>query len=81
MSDLFGENVSITPSERELVILIALGYRVTDAAPQMNVTIGTARGYATSLRKKLGVKDYRQIPDAYMSLTGEDPYEAAQWLI
>lgn len=80
MSDLFGEQVAITPSERELVLYLAAGYRVREAAPHMGVTVGTARGYATSLRKKLGVKDIEQLPGAYMAVTGEDPFDAAAWL-
>lgn len=80
MSDIFGEQVAITPSERELVLYLAQGVRVRDAAPMMGVTVGTARGYATSLRKKLFVRKIEQIPDAYMAMTGEDPYEAAAWM-
>jgi hypothetical protein len=45
------------------------------------VTVGSARGYATSLRKKLYVKKAEQIPGAYMAVTGEDPWEAAAWMV
>ena len=80
MSDLFGEHTPITPSERELVLYLAKGYRVREAALPMGLTVGTARNYATRLRTKLGVKHIDQIPGAYMALTGEDPYDAAAWI-
>jgi DNA-binding CsgD family transcriptional regulator len=79
VSDVFGEQAPITPNEREFILYLARGYRSVEIAPMMGVTVGTVRGYATSLRKKTGVKKAEQLPGAYMALTGEDPLEAEPW--
>jgi hypothetical protein len=47
----------------------------------MGMTIGSVRGLATSLRKKLDVRKARDIPSGYYAVTGEDPFEAAAWLL
>jgi ATP/maltotriose-dependent transcriptional regulator MalT len=66
---------SITPRQRQVVALIALGCSNEEVAARLSISPRTAKAHSDVLRQKLGVSRRRQIPAAYRLATGEDPLE------
>ena len=63
----------ITPRQREVVALIAAGMSNDEVGACLGISPRTAKAHSDVLRQKLGVARRRQIPYAYLSLTGDDP--------
>lgn len=68
---------TFTEREVELVRLIARGYTAQECAETMGIGTRTIKAYSDALRLKLQVDRRRVIPQAYMLLTGDDPYPRA----
>ena len=64
---------SITPRQREVVALIAEGLSNDEVGARLGISSRTAKAHSDVLRQKLGVSRRRQIPVAFLRLTGEDP--------
>ncbi len=54
------EEVALTAREREILVLIAGGRNVSDAAVLMNISVHTARGYVKDIYRKLGISSRAQ---------------------
>jgi DNA-binding NarL/FixJ family response regulator len=65
---------AITDRQVEVVRLIARGFSTDEVAAELGIKARTAKAHADALRWKLGVEKRRQIPEAYMAKTGDDPY-------
>jgi DNA-binding CsgD family transcriptional regulator len=63
----------ITDRQRQVVELIAAGCSNVEVADRLGITPRTAKAHSDALRRKLGVTRRRQIPSAYLELTGDDP--------
>jgi DNA-binding CsgD family transcriptional regulator len=63
----------ITPRQREVVVLIAAGMSNDEVGACLGISPRTAKAHSDVLRQKLGVARRRQIPYAYLALTGDDP--------
>ena len=63
----------ITARQREVVVLIAAGMSNDKVGACLGISPRTAKAHADVLRQKLGVARRRQIPYAYLALTGDDP--------
>lgn len=72
---------TVTARQREIVQLIAAGYSNEEVAGRLGIAPRTAKAHTDSLRQKLGVPRRRQIPAAFLALTGEDPLAAGLELI
>jgi len=72
---------SVTTRQKEIVQLIAAGYSNEEVADRLGIAARTAKAHTDNLRQKLGVPRRRQIPAAYLALTGEDPLRAGLELI
>jgi DNA-binding CsgD family transcriptional regulator len=68
---------SLTPRQREVVILIAAGCSNEEVGERLGISPRTAKAHCDVLRQKLGVPRRRQIPHAYRELTGDDPLSKA----
>ena len=68
----------ITPRQREVVALIAAGMSNDEVGACLGISPRTAKAHSDVLRQKLGVARRRQIPYAYLSLTGDDPLSTRQ---
>ena len=64
---------SVTPRQREVIVLIAAGCSNEEVAERLGVSPRTVKAHCDVLRQKLGVRHRRQLPIAYRSLTGDDP--------
>jgi DNA-binding CsgD family transcriptional regulator len=64
---------SITPRQREVIVLIAAGCSNDEVGQRLGISPRTVKAHCDVLRQKLGVPRRRQIPVAYRSLTGDDP--------
>jgi DNA-binding CsgD family transcriptional regulator len=64
---------SISPRQREVVHLVAAGLTNDEIASTLGISPRTAKAYTDELRRRLGVPRRRQIPLAYLRLTGEVP--------
>jgi ATP/maltotriose-dependent transcriptional regulator MalT len=65
--------VAITERQREVVVLIAAGCSNDEVGERLGISPRTAKAHCDVLRQKLGVARRRQIPVAYLILTGDDP--------
>jgi DNA-binding NarL/FixJ family response regulator len=63
----------ITPRQREVVQLVAAGQTNDEIAATLGISSRTVKAYTDELRRRLGVARRRQIPSAYLRLTGEAP--------
>lgn len=72
---------TVTARQKEIVQLIAAGYSNVEVADRLGIAPRTAKAHTDSLRQKLGVPRRRQIPAAFLALTGEDPLSAGLELI
>lgn len=54
------ESVDLTAREREVLVLIAGGRNVSDAAALMKISVHTARGYVKDIYRKLGISSRAQ---------------------
>lgn len=72
---------AVTARQREIVQLIAAGYSNEEVATRLGISPRTAKAHTDVLRQKLGVPRRRQIPAAFLALTGEDPLAAGLELI
>ena len=63
----------LTPRQRQVVELIAVGCSNEEVGERLGISPRTAKAHCDVLRQKLGVARRRQIPHAYRELTGEDP--------
>ena len=64
---------AITNRQRQVVELLAAGCSNEEIAERLGIAPRTAKAHCDSLRKKLGVRNRRQIPVAYRLHTGDDP--------
>ena len=64
---------AITERQREVVALIAAGLSNEEVGVWLGISSRTAKAHSDVLRQKLGVSRRRQIPIAFLRLTGEDP--------
>ena len=64
-----------TDRQRQVVSLIAAGCTNPEIAEYLNVSPRTAKAHCDVLRQKLGVQSRRQIPVAYLVMTGDDPLQ------
>ena len=78
---LKGAIPAVTARQKEIVQLIAAGYSNEEVAARLGIAPRTAKAHTDSLRQKLGVSRRRQIPAAFLALTGEDPLPAGLELI
>lgn len=62
--------------ERHRQVAFGLGHRKTirEIAIELELSPRTIKAYSDQLRSRLGVSSAREIPEAYMRLTGEDPF-------
>ncbi|MGD0273169.1 MAG: helix-turn-helix transcriptional regulator [Gaiellaceae bacterium] len=65
---------AITDRQRQIVELIAAGYSNEEVARHLGISARTVKAHCDTLRQKLGVERRRQIPAAYLRLTGADPF-------
>lgn len=65
---------AITDRQRQIIELIAAGCSNEEAARHLGITARTVKAHCDTLRQKLGVERRRQIPAAYLRLTGADPF-------
>jgi ATP/maltotriose-dependent transcriptional regulator MalT len=65
--------VAITERQREVVVLIAAGCSNDEVGERLGISPRTVKAHCDVLRQKLGVARRRQIPVAYLTLTGDDP--------
>jgi DNA-binding CsgD family transcriptional regulator len=65
---------AITDRQRQVVALIAAGYSNDEVGRHLGISPRTAKAHCDTLRQKLGVERRRQIPAAYLRLTGSDPF-------
>jgi len=65
---------AITDRQRQIIELIAAGYSNEEAAQHLGISARTVKAHCDTLRRKLGVERRRQIPAAYLRLTGADPF-------
>jgi DNA-binding CsgD family transcriptional regulator len=72
---------TVTARQKEIAQLIAAGYSNEEVAHRLGIAPRTAKAHTDSLRQKLGVPRRRQIPAAFLALTGEDPLAAGLELI
>lgn len=72
MSEL--EVVTVTPRQREVVMLIALGRSAGEIADNLQISVRTVRAHTDTLRMRLDVPKARMIPSAYRAATGDDPW-------
>ena len=63
----------LTERQRQVVVLIALGYSNEEVGLVLGISPRTAKAHCDVLRHKLGVPRRRQIPAAFKTLTGQDP--------
>jgi ATP/maltotriose-dependent transcriptional regulator MalT len=63
----------ITDRQRQVVELIAAGCSNEEVGRRLGISTRTAKAHADVLRRKLGVARRRQIPAAYLAVTGNDP--------
>ena len=63
----------LTERQRQVVVLIALGYSNEEVGERLGISARTAKAHCDVLRHKLGVPRRRQIPAAFKTLTGQDP--------
>ena len=63
----------ITERQREVVIHIAAGRSNEEIGERLGISPRTVKAHCDVLRQKLGVSRRRQIPLAYLALTGDDP--------
>ena len=61
----------ITERQREVVALIAAGLSNEEVGDWLGISSRTAKAHSDVLRQKLGVSRRRQIPIAFLRLTGE----------
>jgi len=64
---------AITPRQRQVIRLIAEGLSNEELGLELGISPRTAKAHCDVLRQKLGVPRRRQIPLAYLLLTGDDP--------
>jgi DNA-binding CsgD family transcriptional regulator len=64
---------SITPRQRDVIVLIAAGCSNDEISERLGISPRTVKAHCDVLRQKLGVRHRRQLPIAYRSLTGDDP--------
>jgi ATP/maltotriose-dependent transcriptional regulator MalT len=64
---------AITARQRQVVQLIAAGCSNEEVGSRLGISPRTAKAHTDALRQKLGVPRRRQIPAAYMAVTGDDP--------
>ncbi len=66
-------------SERqvEIVRLAARGLTHREIAAELGLSPRTSKWHLDVLRARLGVSTAREIPEAYMQQTGDDPYPRA----
>ena len=64
---------TITDRQRQVVELIAAGCSNDEVGERLGISSRTAKAHCDVLRQKLGVTRRRQIPIAYLELTGRDP--------
>lgn len=68
---------AITDRQRQIIELIAAGCSNEEAAQHLGISARTVKAHCDTLRQKLGVERRRQIPAAYLRLTGADPFPRA----
>jgi len=68
---------AITDRQRQIVELIAAGCSNEEVAGHLGISARTVKAHCDTLRRKLGVERRRQIPAAYLRLTGADPFLGA----
>jgi DNA-binding CsgD family transcriptional regulator len=64
---------SFTERQRDVIVLIAAGCSNDEVSERLGISPRTVKAHCDVLRQKLGVRRRRQLPIAYMSLTGDDP--------
>jgi DNA-binding CsgD family transcriptional regulator len=70
------DSSAITSRQRQIVELIAQGLSNDEIGVALGISPRTAKAHCDALRRKLGVPRRRQIPVAFLPLTGEDPLVA-----
>jgi ATP/maltotriose-dependent transcriptional regulator MalT len=65
---------TITERQRQIVQLIAAGCSNDEVGRNLGISPRTAKAHCDVLRQKLGVERRRQIPGAYLRLTGANPF-------
>ena len=65
---------AITDRQRQIIELIAAGCSNEEVAGHLGISARTVKAHCDTLRQKLGVERRRQIPAAYLRLTGADPF-------
>ena len=68
---------TLTPRQRQVVELIAVGCSNEEIGGQLGISARTVKAHCDVLRQKLGVSRRRHIPAAYRALTGDDPLASA----
>lgn len=67
-------DVRFTDRQREVVFLLARGYSSDEIADELGITARTVKTHSDALRWKLGVEKRRQVPEAFMRVTGVNPF-------
>ena len=65
---------AITDRQKQIVELIAAGCSNEEVALHLGISARTVKAHCDALRQKLGVERRRQIPAAYLRLTGTNPF-------
>lgn len=70
--------LDFTDRQLEALTLIARGFTNEEIGEALGVAPRTAKAYCDLFRQRLGVEKRRQIPEAYMRLTGINPYPTVE---
>lgn len=75
MNELTVKPVTMTDRQLAIVGLIARGKSYDEMGEVLGIAGRTAKAHADAVRHKLGVAKKRQIPSAYRTITGYNPFE------
>lgn len=67
-------NLTFTDRQLEALRLLARGFTFEEIGEELGISTRTAKAYSDLFRQRLGVEKRREIPEAYMRLTGDNPF-------
>lgn len=69
--------MTFTSRQEQIVKLIAAGQDIGQIADTLGINPRTTKYHCAQIRVRLGVARTRDIPQAYMTTTGQSPYPKA----
>lgn len=64
--------MNLTPRQLEVTELLCQGYDSSEIATELGITERTTKAHCDAIRRELGVKSRRKIPNAYRAAMRED---------